>query len=83
MATGFFKNSGILSGTNLTELSTEIVRLKSLRTLALDGNKLKALPLEIGELNSLKYLSLLRNKFSKQEKEIIKNLLPNCKIYFE
>jgi Leucine-rich repeat (LRR) protein len=40
------------------------------------------LPAQIGELKNLKYLYLQGNKFSEEEQERIRKLLPKCEVVF-
>lgn len=78
-----------LKGINLVDndiefISDGICKLKNLEYLGLGNNKLKYIPKSIGKLKkSLKELNLIGNKLSDKEKEKIKRLLPNTKIYFE
>ncbi len=58
-------------------------QLTNLKFLYLGGNKLDSIPAEIKNLVNLKYLYLFGNYFSDSEKEKIKKLLPNCKIYWK
>jgi Leucine-rich repeat (LRR) protein len=50
--------------------------------LGLGSNQLTSLPKEIGQLTKLTSLHLSNNNFSETEQERIKNLLPNCDLYF-
>lgn len=76
-------NTLILYENQLKSLPKEIGQLKKLKLLDLFNNELISLPEEIGQLNSLVNLDLRGNKFSKQEIEKIKRLLPNCNIFVE
>jgi len=71
-----------LSYSELTNLQPEIGQFTNLESLDLSGNALTELPSEIGQLTNLTELFLSGNQFSDEEKEKIKNLLPNCVIYF-
>jgi Leucine-rich repeat (LRR) protein len=66
----------------LSTLPAQIGELKNLTLLDLRYNQLSTLPAQIGELKNLKYLYLQGNKFSKEEQERIRKLLPKCKIEF-
>jgi len=66
----------------LTSLPKEIGRLKNLQSLYLGDNNLTSLPVEIEQLKNLQSLDLRYNNFSQEEKQKIKELLPNCKIKF-
>ncbi|MDI7228576.1 leucine-rich repeat domain-containing protein [Leptospira santarosai] len=66
----------------LVTLSREIVRFQNLKELDLEGNQLKEFPKEIGNLKNLKLLHLSKNRFSPEERKRIRQLLPNCEIYF-
>ncbi len=63
-------------------LSEEIGNLTSLTELYLYQNKLTKIPKEIGNLTNLKYLNLSDNKFPEEEKQKIREWLPNCNIQF-
>ncbi len=71
-----------LSLNQLTELPSAIGELSNLQSLYLSSNELTELPSEIGQLSNLQSLDLRANNFSKEEKQKIKKLLPNCRIYF-
>ena len=67
-------------GSDLVEIPIEIGNLKSLTSLELSG-KFKELPGEISQLTRLKYLVLNTKKIDKKKtREILWDLLPNCKI---
>ena len=82
---GYFKNlDWLVLGENwLTSLPESIGNLKNLGVLWLAENQLKSLPKSIGNLTNLKELYLYNNPISDEEKERIKKLLPNTKIYFK
>lgn len=67
----------------LEKLPKSIARLKSLKKLDLSLNKLKTLPMEITNLKNLETLNLVGNEIPKKNQKIIKELLPDTKIYFE
>ena len=71
-----------LNYNNLTSLPYSIGNLKNLERLYLHDNKLTSLPESIANLKNLRYLDLEYNPISDEEKERIKKLLPNTKIYF-
>jgi Leucine-rich repeat (LRR) protein len=50
--------------------------------LDLSRNQLKTLPEEMAEMKNLQYLYLGENPISDEEEENIKELLPECHIYF-
>jgi Leucine-rich repeat (LRR) protein len=59
-----------------------IGQLKNLKSLDLSNNKIEKLPGSIQELKNLKEFYIYDNNLSSDEKEKIKRLLPNTKIYF-
>jgi len=63
----------------LSILPKSIGELQNLQELYLQMNQLSILPKSIGELQNLQELYLEMNPISKEEKERIKKLLPNCK----
>jgi Leucine-rich repeat (LRR) protein len=71
-----------LYGNQLSTLPAQIGELKNLTTLYLYNNQLSSLPAQIGELKNLWYLDLQVNKFSKEEQEQIRKLLPKCAVMF-
>ena len=71
-----------LSSNELRELPSAIGQLSNLQSLYLYGNELRELPSAIGQLSNLQSLYLRANNFSKEEKQKIKKLLPNCNIRF-
>ena len=56
--------------------------LKNLNSLNLNDNNLTSLPESIGNLTNLKRLYLYGNRISDEEKERIKELLPNTNVIF-
>ena len=72
----------ILYSNELTEFPAKITKLANLTSLILYSNQLTTLPNEINHLTKLAQLVLPDNSLSNAEKEKIKALLPNCKIYF-
>ncbi|MFK7947268.1 MAG: leucine-rich repeat domain-containing protein [Saprospiraceae bacterium] len=71
-----------LSNNQLTKLPMSIGRLTNLKSLNLSNNHLERLPFELRNLKQLEYLYIFNNQFSEDEKEVIRKLLPDCKIYF-
>jgi len=71
-----------LVSNELEYLPPEIGHLSNLEYLSLRHNNLKKLPDDIAYLRNIRNLDLSFNKISRQEKEKIKKLLPNCKITF-
>jgi len=87
LALDFDKAMGLnyldLSESGLTDLPPEIWEMTNLSELNLSGNKITELPTEISRLKMLTYLNLSNNPLSENEKQKIKNLLPDCEIYFD
>ena len=71
-----------LENNELTTLPESIGNLTNLKVLYLNNNELISLPNSIGKLINLNDLWLQDNPISDEEKERIKKLLPNTKIYF-
>jgi len=71
-----------LKGNSFKSLPKEIGELTSLEYLDLSYTKLDSLPPTFGQLRSLSELNLSNTNLSKEEKQKIKELLPNCKIKF-
>jgi Leucine-rich repeat (LRR) protein len=71
-----------LFNNELESLPDSIGNLKNLWMLDLAYNKLTSLPKSIGKLKELNRLSLVKNPMSDEEKERIRKLLPNTRIYF-
>jgi Leucine-rich repeat (LRR) protein len=72
----------ILFRCQITNIPPEIGNLTNLTVLNLFYNKITSLPPEIKNLTNLKELNLGGNNISKEEKEKIRNWLPNCEIKF-
>lgn len=72
----------ILNNNQLKELPKEMGKLTEIKYLELGNNYLNKLPTEMKYLIKLEEMHLERNKFSEQEKERIKKMLPNCVIHF-
>ncbi len=66
----------------LTALPEAIGELTALQSLSLSGNQLTTLPEKIAKLMNLQELYLQNYKFTEEEKDRIKSLLPNCNIHF-
>jgi Leucine-rich repeat (LRR) protein len=71
-----------LSGNRLKSLPESIGNLTNLKKLDLHNNELKSLPESIENLTNLRGLNLYDNPISDEEKERIKELLPNTDIRF-
>lgn len=71
-----------LKDNHISSLPPEIGKLVNLCKLDLDNNELTSLPDELLHLSNLRYLSIQGNKLSKEEKENVSIMLPNCKINF-
>lgn len=67
---------------NLPEEIRKLIKLEKLNLLDIQGCQITELPLEISKLKNLKELRIMCNILSNDEKQKIKKLLPNCKIYF-
>ncbi|TXE12358.1 WG repeat-containing protein [Algoriphagus aquimarinus] len=72
-----------LEGNELKTLPPDIGELENLSFIHLENNSIETLPSEIGKLEGLQYLLLGGNPISEEEKEKIRNLLPNCEVYFD
>ena len=73
----------ILGGGKLKSVPVSIGRLENLEELNFFRNSLSTLPNSISKLSKLKILNLIENKFSSEERERIRKMLPNCKVKFE
>ena len=71
-----------LRGLNLTQLPSPINQMTNLTSLDLSNNQLNELPEFIGQLEKLRFLNLEGNPISEKEQKRIKELLPQCKVYF-
>ena len=72
-----------LSKNNLNNIPDFIGNLNNLEVLILNENKLRNLPETIKNLAKLKRLEITNNKLTEEEKQKIKELLPeSCKISF-
>lgn len=72
----------ILDQNKLNTIPWDIYRLDKLVLLSLKNNNLKSLPPTICHLKNLTRLDLRGNSFPPEEQEIIKALLPGCKVLF-
>lgn len=72
----------IINNNQLQSLPKQIGDLSNLLYLELGNNQLTSLPEEIKYLTNLQELHIERNRFSEEEKNRIKKLLPNCIIHF-
>ena len=66
----------------LSNLIAAVDSLRSLKVLLLRNNNFQFMPQNIKGLTGLKVLELSKNNFSKNEKERIKEQLPNTKVIF-
>jgi hypothetical protein len=57
-------------------------KLRLSRLAAIGEVVVCTLPAQIGELKNLRYIGLEGNKFSKEEQERIRKLLPECWVKF-
>ena len=71
-----------LSYNYLTSFPESLANLTSLEELSLSYNDLTSLPESLGNLTHLERLWLGGNPLSSKEKNKIKRMLPNCRIYF-
>jgi hypothetical protein len=81
---GVLKNLEILSApfNHLKDIPPQISNLENLEVLDLSSNNIQSLPEEIRGLKKLKTLYLGNNPLETMQKEQIKKLLPDTKIYF-
>jgi len=70
----------ILDKNNFKEIPGEIFKLKTLKELSLRENQLTSLPEEISKIKGLELLDLTGNKIPISDVDILKALLPYCKI---
>lgn len=70
-----------LDHNELTELPIEFNNLKNLKKLDLSSNRLKSIINVISNLKGLEELDIYDNPISDEEKEKLKKLFPNCKIW--
>jgi len=66
----------------LPEEINKLIKLEKLEILDIQGCQIKELPDNISKMRNLKELRIMFNPLSVKEKQKIKKLLPNCKIYF-
>lgn len=82
----FWENSKVevlvLDNNQISEIPKEVVNLEALVTLSLKNNKIEHLPEYFSRLKTLKTLDISGNKIPRHEMEIIRILLPNCKIIY-
>ncbi|EAY30368.1 leucine-rich repeat domain-containing protein [Microscilla marina] len=67
---------------NITSIPSSIVNLTKLKELNLAYNPITNIPMNIGLLKQLKYLSLKKANLSNEQKEFLRNSLPNASIIF-
>ncbi len=70
----------ILDNNKIKEFPLEFIKLKTLKELSLRNNNIKKLPEKVSYLSGLEVLDLRGNPISKYEINIIKVLLPKCRI---
>lgn len=66
----------------IRNLSANVAKLRFLRELNLSDNELSALPTEIAQLKNLEILNLSGNLIPPAEQDKIRELLPDCNVYF-
>lgn len=71
-----------LEGNKLTSIPDSIYSLKNLGFLGLENNKITSIPERIRELKNLDVLILRCNPIPKKEIDKIKEVLPNCRVFF-
>ena len=71
-----------LDKNNLEEFPKEVLELKTLKELSLRDNKLTCLPEALDNLKGLEVLDISGNKIPLVEIDVLKILLPRCKIIF-
>lgn len=70
----------ILDKNNFKEFPKELFRLKNLKELSLRENKLTSLPEGITKIKGLKLLDLTGNKIPASDIDIVRALLPYCRV---
>ena len=70
----------ILDENNFKEFPKEIINLKTLKELSLRNNKLTSLPEDISFIRGLEILYLSGNNIPPNEIDVLRVLLPHCKI---
>jgi len=70
----------ILDNNNFSEFPPEILDLKSLKELSLRNNKLTKLPEKLSSIRGLEILDLTGNNIPISEVDVLRVLLPYCKI---
>ncbi len=72
------------SRTNQFEfLPPEITNLHELKVLQIINSNVTAIPKKIAQLKNLTWLDLYNNQLSKEEKDKVRKMLPNCNIVFK
>lgn len=71
-----------ISNNQLKEIPEGIGNLINLKVLYLEDNMIKQIPESIKNLTNMNTFYLMANHLSKSEEIKIKNLLPNCRIFF-
>ena len=72
----------VLDDNEITAIPDELLQLSSLKTLSLKNNRIKHLPELVSKLPNLELLNLSGNKIPFHELEIVRILMPNCKIIY-
>lgn len=72
----------VLEGNGIKQLDKRILNLKNLKVLSFKNNQLKVLPEYLSKLPQLKTLDLLGNPIPRYQVEILRILLPKCRILF-
>jgi leucine-rich repeat protein SHOC2 len=72
----------VIENNPISQLPFEIYKAQKLRLISLRGNNLSKLPDSISQLTNLSLLDLRGNKFTADEIDKIKLLLPGCEVKF-
>ncbi len=70
----------ILDKNNFEQFPLELIEIKTLKELSLRANKLTSIPEKLGKLRGLQLLDLTGNNIPMIEVDILRTLLPHCKI---